>query len=315
MDVLTEIMSLLRTRTNIYGKLEMAPPFGFQFPGGKGIFMIILRGSCYLQVAKEPLLPLVGGDFVLLPSLRPYSLRSEPKRPLRPIERFVTEEEFRRTRVFNFEGGENPPVSVIVGCFTFEMPESKLLIKHLAPVISLRASDQSASPWFQSTLHFIAAETSADLPGATAIVDRLAEVLLIQAMRACIQATYPPGNPNWLRALSDKQIGEALRLMHAEPSRTWTVVELARSVAMSRSAFAERFKELVGETPLDHLTQWRMVRAAGIMLSAKTKRFAEIASAVGYDSESSFGKAFRRVMGVSAGQYRREKRLEPSSTS
>jgi transcriptional regulator GlxA family with amidase domain len=134
-------------------------------------------------------------------------------------------------------------------------------------------------------------------------------------MRACIQATYPPGNPNWLRALSDKQIGEALKLMHAEPSRTWTVVELARSVAMSRSAFAERFKELVGETPLDHLTQWRMVRAAGIMLSAKTKRFAEIASAVGYDSESSFGKAFRRVMGVSAGQYRREKRLEPSSTS
>jgi AraC-like DNA-binding protein len=277
--------------------------------------MIILRGSCYLQVAKEPLLPLVGGDFVLLPSLQPYSLRSEPKRPLRPIERFVTEEEFRRTRVFNFEGGENPPVSVIVGCFTFEMPESKLLIKHLAPVISLRASDQSASPWFQSTLHFIAAETSADLPGAPAIVDRLAEVLFIQAMRACIQATYPPGNPNWLRALSDKQIGEALKLMHAEPSRTWTVVELARSVAMSRSAFAERFKELVGETPLDHLTQWRMVRAAGIMLSAKTKRFAEIASAVGYDSESSFGKAFRRVMGESPGQYRREKRLELSSTS
>ena len=277
--------------------------------------MIILRGSCYLQVAKEPLLPLVGGDFVLLPSLQPYSLRSEPKRPLRPIERFVTEEEFRRTRVFNFEGGENPPVSVIVGCFTFEMPERKLLIKHLAPVISLRASDQSASPWFQSTLHFIAAETSADLPGAPAIVDRLAEVLFIQAMRACIQATYPPGNPNWLRALSDKQIGEALKLMHAEPSRTWTVVELARSVAMSRSAFAERFKELVGETPLDHLTQWRMVRAAGIMLSAKTKRFAEIASAVGYDSESSFGKAFRRGMGVSGGQYRREKRLEPSSTS
>jgi len=189
------------------------------------------------------------------------------------------------------------------------LPESKLLIKHLAPVISLRASDQSASPWFQSTLHFIAAETSADLPGAPAIVDRLAEVLFIQAMRACIQATYPPGNPNWLRALSDKQIGEALRLMHAEPSRTWTVVELARSVAMSRSAFAERFKELVGETPLDHLTQWRMVRAAGIMLSAKTKRFAEIASTVGYDSESSFGKAFRRVMGVSPGHYRREKRL------
>src|SRR5258708_25705845 len=98
--------------------------------------------------------------------------------------------------------------------------------------------------------------------------------------------------------------------MHAEPSRTWTVVELAASVAMSRSAFAERFKELVGETPLDPLTQWRMVRAAGIMLSAKTKRFAEIASTVGYDSESSFGKAFPRVMGGSPGHHHRRTRPE-----
>ena len=231
------------------------------------------------------------------------------------IEQFLSEEEFRRTRIFNFDGGDNPPVSVIAGCFNFELPESQLLIKHLTPVVSLRAGEQSASPWFQATLHFIAAETSENLPGATAIVDRLAEVLFIQAMRTCIQASDASGSPNWLRALSDKQIGEALRLMHAEPSRAWTVVELARCVAMSRSAFAERFKDLVGETPLDHLTQWRMVRAAGMMLSAKTKRFAEIASAVGYDSESSFGKAFRRVMGVRPGKYRREKRLESSSTS
>ena len=93
------------------------------------------------------------------------------------------------------------------------------------------------------------------------------------------------------------------------------VPALARCVAMSCSAFAERFKDLVGETPLDHLTQSRMVRAAGMILSAKTKRFAEIASAVGYDSESSFGKAFRRVMGVCPGKYRRGKRLESSSTS
>jgi len=243
-----------------------------------------------------------------------YSLRSDPKRRLLPIEQFVSEEEFRRTRIFNFDGGENPPTSLVVGCFNFELPESKVLIKHICPVVSLRADEQSASPWFQSTVHFIAAETSGNLPGATAIVDWLAEVLFVQAMRACSQASYGFGGPNWLRALSDKQIGEALRPMHAEPSRAWTVVELARCVGMSRSAFAERFKDLVGETPLDHLTQWRMVRAAGMILSANTKSFAEIASAVGYESESSFGKAFRRVMRVSPGKYRQEKRLESSST-
>jgi len=91
--------------------------------------------------------------------------------------------------------------------------------------------------------------------------------------------------------------------MHAEPGRAWTVVELARSVAMSRSAFAELFRELVGETPLDHLTQWRMARAANMMRANRPMKLAAIASAVGYESESSFGKAFRRIMGESPGQY------------
>src|SRR5258705_2888674 len=115
MDVVAEIMSLLRTRTQGNGRLEMSPPFGFQFHGGKGVCIIVLRGSCYLGVDKEPLLPLVGGDFVLLPSPKVYSLRSDPKCRLVPIEQFVSEEEFRRTRIFNFDGGENPPTSLVVG--------------------------------------------------------------------------------------------------------------------------------------------------------------------------------------------------------
>src|SRR5258708_39980537 len=103
MDVLAEIMSLLRTKTHIYGRLELSPPFGFQFPGGKGVCIIVLRGSCYLEVDKEPLLPLVGGDFVLLPSPKVDSLRSDAKRRLHPIEQFVAQEELRLTRIFNFD--------------------------------------------------------------------------------------------------------------------------------------------------------------------------------------------------------------------
>jgi transcriptional regulator GlxA family with amidase domain len=98
--------------------------------------------------------------------------------------------------------------------------------------------------------------------------------------------------------------------MHAEPGRAWTVPELARAASMSRSAFAARFRELVGETPLEHLTQWRMVRAASMMRENRTMKLAAIASAVGYDSESSFGKVFRRAMGVSPGRYRRDHRRE-----
>ena len=310
MDVLADIMSLLRTTTHLYGKLELSPPFGFKFPGEKGICIIVIRGSCFLGVDKEPLVPLVGGDFVLLPAPKSYSFRSSPKSPLRPVEQITSEEEFHRTRLISFDGGKGPPTTLIAGCFTFACPESELLVEHLPPIIHLQASGNHATPWFHSTLQFIAAETSQKLPGGTAIVDRLAEVLFVVAMRTRTDSSYSSANPNWLRALTDPQIGEALRQIHAEPGRAWTVIDLARTVSMSRSSFADRFRELVGETPLDHLTQWRMVRAANMMRANRPMKLAAIASAVGYESESSFGKVFRRVMGMSPGKYRLTKRID-----
>lgn len=303
MDVLADIMSLLRTSTHLYGRLDLSAPFGIKLPGDKGICIIIIRGSCFLGVDKEPLMSLAGGDFVLLPAPTFYSLRSDPELPLRSVEQIILPEEFRRSRLISFDGGKGPPTSLIAGCFAWDSPESKLLVKHLPAIIHLQASGDHATPWFHSTLQFIASETSQRLPGGTAIVDRLAEVLFIQAMRTRMDSSYGSANPSWLRALGHPQIGETLRQMHAEPGRAWTVVELARSVSMSRSAFAEQFRELVGETPLDHLTQWRMARAANMMRANRPMKLAAIASAVGYESESSFGKAFRRIMGKSPRKY------------
>jgi AraC-like DNA-binding protein len=309
MDVLAEVMGLLRTKGHLYGRIELTTPFGLEFPGGKGICLIVTRGSCFLGVDRHPLVPLVGGDFVFLPAPNTYSLRGSPKERLRDVQDVITPEAFHRSRLITYGGG-GTPASVVAGCFTFASPESELLVKHLPPIIHLPASGPHSTPWFQSTLQFIAAETAQDLPGSAAIVDRLAEVLFVQAMRIRIQSSQLAGGPSWLRALGDSQIGESLRLMHAEPGRAWTVPALARSVSMSRSAFAGRFRELVGETPLDHLTQWRMVRAAGMMRADRPPKLAAIASAVGYESESSFGKAFRRVMGVSPGRYRLNQRVE-----
>ncbi|XYH99612.1 cupin domain-containing protein [Sorangium sp. So ce1128] len=309
MDVLTEVMALLRTKGNLYGRLELTAPFGLQFPGRKGICLIVTRGSCFLGVDEQALVPLVGGDFVFLPAPEAYSLRSSPRARLRAAEEVTAPEAFYRSRLIT-HGGGGAPATVVAGCFTFASPESELLVKHLPPVIHLAASDARATPWFQSTLQFIASEIAQGLPGSPAVVDRLAEVLFVQAMRARIQASYLAGGQSWLRALADPQIGEALRQMHAEPGRAWTVPELARVASMSRSAFAARFRELVGETPLDHLTQWRMVRAASMMRENRPMKLAAIASAVGYESESSFGKVFRRVMGVSPGRYRRKHRIE-----
>ncbi len=309
MDALTNIISLLRIEGHLYGRLEFTAPWAFEFTGGPGICLIVMRGTCFIEVERQVPLPLVGGDFVLLPEPERYILRSDTETPLRHIRTVISPDEFRRSRLIT-GGGGGAPVSVIAGGFTFATPGSAWLIKHLPPILHLSASGASASPWFQSTLQFIAAELSQNLLGASTIVDRLTEVLFVQALRTLIQSPSHDERPSWLRALADQQIGESLRLMHAEPGHPWTVPELASQVSMSRSAFAARFRELVGDTPLNHLTQWRMVRAASLMYEDRSSTLSEIAVAVGYESESAFGKAFRRIMGVSPGKYRQNYQLD-----
>lgn len=308
MDVLAEVMSLLRTQGQLYGRLELSAPFGLRFPAERGICLIVTRGSCLLVVDDGQPIPLVGGDFVFLPAPETYTLKSSPTERVRPVAEVSPPGRFHRTRLIE-HGGGGVPTSVIAGCFTFASPESGMLVEHLPPIVHLPASSHE-TPWFGSTLQHLAAETSGNEPGAAAIVDRLAEVLFVQAMRSQIRTMIGDGSPSWLRALGDPQIGEALRLMHAEPSRNWTVPTLAKAVSMSRSAFAERFRRLVGETPLSHLTQWRMVRAAAMLRDLRPITMAAVASAVGYDSESSFGKVFKRVMGTSPGAYRQHHQRE-----
>lgn len=304
MDVLAEVMSLLRTQGQLYGRLELSAPFGLQFPGNKGICLIVTRGSCLLVVDDHPATPLVGGDFVFLPAPKSYTLTSDAKQRVRSAAKLVPPEQFHQTRLIE-HGGGGTPASVIAGCFTFASPESEMLVKHLPPIVHLAASSHE-SPWFASTLQQLAAEAIGNQPGSAAIVDRLSEVLFVQAMRSQITSMLGSDKPSWLRAIVDPQIGEALRHMHAEPDLGWTVPTLAKSVSMSRSAFADRFRRLVGETPLDHLTRWRMVRAAAMLREDRSTTMSAVANEVGYESESSFGKAFKRVMGTSPGEYRRQ---------
>jgi len=304
MDVLAHMMSLMRTKGSLYGRLEFSAPFGFQVPADDGVCIIVTRGSCFLSVDGSPLVSIVGGDFVFLPTPKFYTFSSSPEMPVRSLLEISSQEEFHRSRLITFDGGQGPLTSIVAGCFSLASPERNLLVKHLPPIVHLQGSASHTAPWLQSTLQFIAAEVSQNLPGGTAIVDRLAEVLFVQAMRSRIGSSSSTDQPSWLHALDDPQIGEAIQLMHAEPERQWTVDDLARSVSMSRSAFADRFRKMTGETPLEHLTQWRMVKAGSMMRAIPPMKLAEIAAATGYESESSFGKAFRRVMGVSPGNYR-----------
>lgn len=306
MDAFTQFLDLLRLRGQLFGRLEFTAPWGFTFPGDKGIFLVVNRGSCFLSVNEDHhlLVPLVDGDFVFLPAPHSYSLRNSPETPLCSVLEISTPEAFWQSRLIRYDGG-GAATSLIAGCFNFASPVGDWLSNDLPPILHVRGSDIHDTPGFQSALQLIVSETVQDSPGSTVIVDRLAEVLFIQAMRLRINSPSAGEKPSWLQALADPRLGAALRLMHSEPSRSWTVPELAHRVSMSRSAFAARFRKLVGVTPLEHLTRWRMVYATELMRDQPSLKIAAIASMAGYESESAFGKIFRRVFGISPAAYRK----------
>ena len=161
--------------------------------------------------------------------------------------------------------------------------------------------------WIQSTLRLMAAEARELRPGGETIITRLADILVIQAIRTWL-AEDPSAKTGWLGALQDKQIGYSILLIQRDPAREWTVASLAEEVAMSRSAFAARFKELVGESPLQYITRWRM-NLALTWLKEENVSLGELANRLGYRSEAAFSRAFKRLIGVSPGSARRNTQI------
>ena len=160
-----------------------------------------------------------------------------------------------------------------------------------------------SSGWLQSFAHQVVEESRAQRVGAGSVLTRLAELMFVEVLRRYIE-TLPPGQRGWLASLRDDVVGRALGLLHGAPAHPWALDELAGSVAMSRSAFADRFTALVGQPPMQYLAQWRMQLAAGRLATGNAK-VATIAEEVGYESEEAFSRAFKRVMGVSPAAWRR----------
>jgi AraC-like DNA-binding protein len=310
MDVLTEVLASVRMRSNVYGRMELTAPWGLRVDFGERAhpsFYVVSRGTCWLELdgVTEPI-PLAGGDFVLLPKGRPNVIRDRPGSPAIPIEELLAECAATPGEVgigpVLRNGGGGGPTSLVGGCFTFESEGGMPLIDALPPLIHIKGDEGSPVRWLESMLQFLAAEAASPVPGAETIRNRLADIMFVQAIRAHI-ATAGAGSAGWLRALGDEQIGEALRLIHERPAHPWTVDSLADGVAMSRSAFADRVRDLVGVPPHSYVTRWRMHKASGLLRHGDAT-IASVARAVGYENESSFGKVFKRYTGQAPGEFR-----------
>jgi transcriptional regulator GlxA family with amidase domain len=163
-------------------------------------------------------------------------------------------------------------------------------------LIHITRDDVPRADWMRATLDVIADETRSVRPGGDAIISRLCDIVVLQAIRTWIERD-PGAQTGWLGALHDAQIGTAIAAIHADPAHEWSVTRLADQVAMSRSAFAARFSDLVGESAMRYVTRWRMYRALDL-LETGNGTVAAVGRQVGYDSEAAFSRAFKRVMGV-----------------
>lgn len=265
------------------------------------LFHVVTSGQGWLEIEGAEDRLLQPGDLALVPHGEGHRLTSEPGMPAVPLFDIPREYETDRYEVIRL-GGHGAPATIICGAVSFDHPGARNLIQALPEVMYVDAAQSPQLDWIQSTLRLMAAEAREQRPGGEAVITRLADILVIQAIRAWIDQD-PGARTGWINALRDQQIGQAIALIHREPARNWTVAGLAHEVAMSRSAFAARFTELAGESPMHYVARWRMQVAMSALKDGGTT-VGELANQLGYQSEAAFSRAFKRLNGMPPGMAR-----------
>jgi AraC-like DNA-binding protein len=304
-DPLGEALHSLRMNGAFYCRSELSAPWGLTLPPMPGYiwFHAPTSGSCVLETGGDRPTLLRPGDFALVPHGEGHVLRSDADAPaphILDLERELVSDRYELLR----HGGGGSHSLLICGAVRFEHPAGRNLVQILPPAIHLEGSGSAGLEWMQRTLGLMADEARTLRPGGEAVITRLADILVVQAVRSWLERD-PAARTGWLGALQDRQVGRAIALIHREPERPWTVASLARELAMSRSAFAARFTELVGEPVMHYVARWRMQVALG-SLTHEDATVAELAARLGYRSAAAFARAFKRVMGVPPGAVRRQ---------
>jgi AraC-like DNA-binding protein len=303
-DPLGEALHHLRMSGAFYCRTELTAPWGITLPPLPDYmwFHIVTAGSLELESEHDPPATLAAGDLALVTHGAGHVLRSERGAPAPEILGLSREEVSERYEILR-HGGGGAPTRLMCGAVRFDHPAARNLVAALPELIRIGALAGPDSERIQGTLSLIAAETARPRPGGETVITRLADVLVIQAIRAWI-VTDPTAQSGWLGAMRDPEIGRALALIHADPARVWTVALLAREVAMSRSAFAARFTHLVGEPAMRYVTRLRMHVAANALRDDGAS-VAELASRLGYRSQAAFARAFKREVGLPPGAVKR----------
>jgi AraC-like DNA-binding protein len=297
MDPLSDVLSLLKPRSYKAGGVNAGGDLCVQFPAHEGIkCYAVVSGTRWLAVegVADPV-RLQAGDCFLLPRGWPFRLASDLSLP--PIDAMTLLQGKSNGGVTVFNGGGES--FIVGGHFTLDGKSADILLSVLPPIVHIRSeSDRAVLRW---CVEQMMQELRAPQAGGFLVVQHLAHMMLVQALRLHL-AEGKEGGVGWLFALADPQMAVAIAAMHGDPAFAWTLQTLAERAGMSRTSFALKFKATVGVSPIDYLTRWRMLLAGERLIDAKDP-VSTIALSLGYESESAFSTAFRRVMGRSPRQY------------
>ena len=301
MDALSDILELIRLKSSVYFRKDFASPWGMEM--GKSSyaqFHMVVRGHCWLKskFLKNPI-ELYAGDIVIFLNGDEHWLADDPSnKRISGIK--VVEAHHRKQKLFR---GKNISTTLVCGHFEFEKGFNHPLLKSLPKFLHIKDTERRELTWLETATNVIMQETGSNEPGADAVVKRLAEILLIQILR--VYMLRKNVSKGYLAALKDHQINNALKLIHTKPDESWTLENIARQIGMSRAAFAAKFKHLIGITPMNYLTSWRMFKARELIRQHHLSLF-EIAESVGYSSEASFNRAFKKQFKKNPGAMRKE---------
>ncbi len=315
MDVLYEVLKAVKLDGAVFYNAEFSAPWCFCSPPSLAlapylsadskhviIFHLLTDGRGYAHVEGDGWpIPLSAGDLVILPHGDPHALRNGPF--VKAVDhaeqvRQVFSQGLKVARM----GGGGEIAKFICGYMTCEPQLSRIFLGGLPPILKVNVRADPSGQWLEQNIRYSVDHADVSIPGSGAVLSKLSEALFVETLRRYI-ALLPPEQTGWLAGVRDPEVGKALALLHRRPAHPWTIASLASEVGISRSVLAERFRQYLSETPIAYLTRWRLQLGAQ-MLQTTNHSVAHIAGEVGYESEASFNRAFKRELGLPPARFR-----------
>jgi AraC-like DNA-binding protein len=314
MDPLSDVLRVVRLDGAFFYAVEAAEPWSVEAVAAKDLsprilpaaehlisYHILMQGQCYGGVVGEEQVEMLPGDVIVFPHGDPHVMASGRGLRIGPDVHSSAPERYPHTVLL---GDQGPRVtSFLCGFLGCDRRPFNPLLAALPRRLHMRGM---SSAWFTAFTRQLTEESRVGRPGADTILTRLAELMFIEVLRRYLEE-LPPGQTGWLAGLRDEVVGRVLAVLHGRPGHAWTLPALAREAASSRSVVAKRFTELVGQPPMQYLTQWRM-QVAATLLAQSGAKVAAIGAEVGYDSEAAFSRAFKKATGLAPGAWRETRR-------